>query len=201
MNLKNYILQLPENELIKLHVAALNAGGICGTISALQILTYFGIEIKAQEVKEGLKDSLNGTNQVNMAVFMSKYLHVTFCVNYDIKSEILKGENSDRIHPNDISEFQRLLNGKIEFNITPPMDILISSLNNTSLAQFNFKEPNIPLNHFGLLHSVENNMLKFTQRDCKQGNELVKIEDFISWWDLNGEDRDPEQLVILYKKY
>jgi hypothetical protein len=160
MQLVNYTLNMPHHQLQQLQMEAMVAGGICGTISAFQILKYFDIDIEAEDVQEGLKD-IGGTNQVNMAVFMSKYLDVTLYVNYDIKSDIEKGENAERTPKEQISEFERLLNGEIKFAITPPLDVFISNLDNTSLAQFNFREPNADINHFGLLRDVKDNKLRF----------------------------------------
>lgn len=75
MNLDNYDLKLTYEERINVQLNAELAGGVCGTISAKEILRHFGIDISYNDIKDGIKDSIqNGTNQVNMVLFMSQYL-------------------------------------------------------------------------------------------------------------------------------
>lgn len=198
----NYNLNISLNERANVMNRAQVVGGICGTITAIQILNHFGIPLTDEEIKTGLKDSQKGTNQVNMALFMAKYLNVTFCVNYDIKIEIEKGTESLKISNSDIVEFSKLLNSDIHFAITPQLNEIINLLNSEdALAQFVFLEEGSSMTHYGLLCKTENNLMEFTQRENQTGRPDVRVEDFMKWWDLKGTSvMDPEQLVLIYRK-
>ncbi|WP_025141534.1 hypothetical protein [Pedobacter jeongneungensis] len=176
--------------------------GICGTISAIEILNHFNIKLSDHEIKEGIKDdSIQGTNQVNMSLFMSEYLDVTYCVKYNLKNEIENWPATCKIDKDEIVEFSKLLGKGINFEITPKLDAIISRLKiEDAVAQFVFLQKGSKMTHYGLLCKVENNLLEFTQRDGQVYEPDVEIEEFLSWWDLNGAEMDPEQLVLIYKK-
>lgn len=197
----NYNLNISLNERADVMNRAQIVGGICGTITAIQILDHFGIVLTDEEIKIGLRDSQKGTNQVNMAVFMAKYLDITFCVNYDIKLEIEKGTESVKISNSEIGEFSKLLTSDINFGITPQLTELVNILNSEdALAQFVFFEEGSSMTHYGLLCKIENNLMEFTQRENQTGRPDVKVEDFMKWWDLKGTSvMDPEQLVLIYR--
>lgn len=204
--LKQVIANYDLNISLKARADVMNraqaVGGICGTITGIQILNHFGITLSDEEIKVGLKDSQTGTNQVNMAVFMARYLDVTFYVNHDIKIEIEKETESLKIPKNEIDEFSKLLHCDIKFGITPQLNELIDILNSEDvLAQFIFLEEGSSMTHYGLLCKVENNLMEFTQRENQTGKPDVKVEDFMKWWDLQGTSvMDPEQLVLLYRR-
>ncbi len=204
MELENYNLGLDLKERVDVQNRAEKVGGICGTISAIEILNHFNIKLSDIEIKEGIKDHhLDGTNQVNMALFMSQHLDVTFCVNYDIKREIEKGEEARKIlYPVARIEFPKLLSAEIKFEISPSLPKLIRILNEEdALAQFVFLEDNADMTHCGLLCKVENNLMEFSQREHQTWNPDVKPEDLMKWWDLQGKSKlDPEQLLMIYRR-
>jgi hypothetical protein len=200
--LNDYILKINPSIL---HDAQIEATliGKCATISALQVLRIFGIEISAEEVKEGVQDDDINANQVNMAVFMSSFLNITYCVNYDLEEEIDKAENGveSLIDQSELKVFKKLLGRNINFQITPPLNQLIDTLNqDMTVSQFNFREPSALINHFAVLQKVTNNKLRFAQRECEPGNEYIDVDEFLTWWNLSGAPNDPHELVILYSR-
>lgn len=202
MQLENYDLNISIAQRADVQNRARKVGGICRTITAIEILNYFNIQISDQEIKNGLNDSSEGTDQVSMALFMSNYLHVTFCVKYDIESEIRKGENSTIINPNDNKVFSKLLDREsITFKITPPLPELVKFLSvNNALGQFVFLEDGAEMTHYGLLCKIDNNFLEFTHRENMTGQPDIDPSNFLQWWDLNGKSKlDPEQLVLIYQ--
>lgn len=203
MMLEDYDLGISLRKRVDTQNRARAVHGICGTITSIQILNHFGIDLSDEEIRQGIKDHpTEGTNQVNMVLFMSQYLDVTFYVNYDIKKEIKKGSSSTKISNIEMVEFSKLLNTDIHFEITPSLPKLIALLNKeNALAQFVFLEEKAQMTHYGLLSKIENGLMEFTQRENETGEPDVKPLEFMKWWDLKGKSpKDPEQLVMIYRE-
>lgn len=199
--LENYKSGITLQQRADVQNRAAKVGGICGTITAIEIFNFFNIKLSDQEIKEGILDSKRGTNQVNMVLFMSKYLDITYCVNHDIKKEIENGP-SETLSISNHTEFVKLLNKEnINFMITPDLKDIIKLLNTEdSLAQFVFHEPEDEMTHYGLLCNVKNDLLEFTQRRRQIGEPDVKIDKFYTWWDKkDNSEMDPQQLVLIYR--
>lgn len=203
--LPDYDSGITKNDGDEATKRAAAVGGRCATISALQILEHFNINVSDEKIKLGLNDCHKegyGSNQVDMALFMSQYLDVTFCVKFDFLKELDKIPNSKWLKEKDAAAWRKLADGSIKFSITPSLREIVKSLKrDQALAQFNIIEPNDSENHFGLLAKVEDQKLLFTQRVGGASYPDVPVFEFKRWWDLYGRDiKDPERLVIIYRK-